>query len=141
MFDNSAKYDTQDPSVRGINKFYGYTDCDSLVHANSARIGWEWYQNQLLIYAYTYDDRSTHDGQLMGSVPLNTDVVYTISNNGDHYDFEYSYKDNNCKTVTAKLSAPRGCSDSGGILRARLWPYFGGNATAPHDIKMYIDEI
>ena len=127
--------------MRGINKFYGYTDCDSLVHNNSARIGWEWYQNQLLIYAYTYDDSSAHDGQLIGAVPLNTDVLYTISNNGDHYDFEYSYKDNNCKTVTAKISAPRGCTGTGGVLRARLWPYFGGNATAPHDIKMYIDEL
>jgi len=141
MFDDSAKYDPQDPSIRGINKFYGYTDCNSLVHNNSARFGWEWYQNQLLIYAYTYANSSTHDGQLMGAVPLNTDVLYKISNNGDHYDFEYTYQDSEQKTVDVKMSAPRGCSDNGGDFRFRLWPYFGGNATAPHDVTIYVDEI
>jgi hypothetical protein len=48
----------------------------------------------------------------------------------DQYKFEV-----NGKTVLL----PRHCS--GKYVRYKLYPYFGGDEVAPHDIKIYLNEL
>ena len=55
----------------------------------------------------------------------------TMSVQENLYQFTY-----NGKTVTM----PRHCTGSS-IQGYRLYPYFGGDETAPHDIYVYIKEL
>jgi len=127
-FDDSAIYQTQNPTNQAdINKLYGFSDCMSKHQENSARIGWRWYNNELQILGYTYADGNRHH-KLITSAPLNEYFEASIIISG----YEYQFKVNN-ETVYL----PRGCNKEVGVAY-RLFPYFGGDETAPHDIKIKI---
>ncbi len=130
-FDSSAIYTQQEASPRGVNKLRGFSDCGSAHHENSARFGWEWIDSQLLIYAYTYAN-SVRAYEVMGAVPLNRDVTYTIESVDGEYIFTYRSA-GEIKVQRMK----RGCSGKGGV-RYLLYPYFGGEAVAPHDIRFKV---
>src|SRR5688572_23124258 len=54
-FDASAQYYFQEGGFQDSkNKLLGFSDCNSLHHQNSARFAWQWYNDQLEIYAYCY---------------------------------------------------------------------------------------
>lgn len=130
IFDDSAIYTTQAPDNQGdINKLYGFSDCDSTHQDNSARFGWRWFNNQLEIHAYTYVD-GIRSSQYIKNVNLNQSHVYQLNIVSDHYEMIVD---------DTKVSMPRGCSTSS-ILKYKLFPYFGGDEVAPHDIKIIIAE-
>lgn len=136
VFDSSAVYPTQSVETRGINKLYGFSDCKELSHMEeSARFGWEWYNNQLEISAFVHKD-GAFKFKFITAVPLNEKVDYTVDSSGNQYTF----------TVQAPNQAPvsvtmdRGCEDDGHFGDYRVWPYFGGKETAPHEIKILIKE-
>src|SRR5690606_41284654 len=55
--DSSCVYKNPHPENQDdINKLYGFSDCTSLHHANSARFGWNWKDGALRIHAYCYVD-------------------------------------------------------------------------------------
>lgn len=132
MFDNSAIYQTTSPADQDdINKLYGFTDCFSLVHSNSARFGWRWYNDKLEIDAYTYVGGGDHISQTVGFVKPNESHDYSIQIQGAQYIFTLD----NLPPVTMA----RGCT-SANADGYRLYPYFGGTETAPHQVTIYIDE-
>lgn len=128
ILDSSCIYTTTDPSNQAdINKLFGYADCSSHHHKNSARFGWNWYQGALRIHAYCYVD-SVRKYREIGTVKVNEEFeckltlqpnVYIFSLNGD----------------TVKME--RGCSDQKayGYL---LYPYFGGDEPSPQDMNIKI---
>lgn len=131
-FDSSAAYvftgsDAADQT--DINKLYGFSDCTSLHHKNSARVGWNYNPATKTVdvwgYAYANAKRSNI---YLGSAEMNTFESYTIQVNGDHYLFHF--KGNT-------VSLPRGCTTSK-ALGYRDFPYFGGNQVAPHEVKISI---
>ena len=116
-----------------MNKLKGFSDCGHLHHVDSARFGWEWYQNQLLIYGYTYVN-SVMKFTVMAAVPLNVDVNYDIKATDAGYVFTVSYPG-----FQNTMTMPRGCTGDGG-LRYLLEPYFGGDETAPHNVMIRITD-
>lgn len=131
IFDSSCIYTSYNPeNIYDINKLYGFSDCNTLHHENSARVGWLWNGKAIELYAYCYVD-SVRKSKMLGTIPIGTPAELTINVQSTKYMFTY-------KGVTTTM--PRHCNGAG-IQGYRLYPYFGGDETAPHDIRVYIKEL
>jgi hypothetical protein len=128
-FDSSAIYTSVKPNNQAdINKLYGMADCDSNHHQNSARFGWRWYKNNLEILAYAYKG-GKWDYRLIGTASFDVYHQYEISFEKNKYVFKFD-------NLTAEM--PRQCE--GTASGYKLFPYFGGDETAPHDVSIWIKE-
>lgn len=131
LFDSSCMYSSKlAENFYDINKLYGFSDCNTLHHENSARVGWLWNGTAIELHAYTYVD-SVRASKLLGTVALNTPADLTISVQGNQYVFTY-----NGTTITM----PRGCNATK-ASGYQLYPYFGGDETAPHEMHIYIKNL
>ncbi|MBY0481728.1 MAG: hypothetical protein K2Q21_10255 [Chitinophagaceae bacterium] len=138
-FDSSAIYTTVDPlNQSDINKLYGFADGVSFNtyytipphHINSARFGWAWYNNALRIFGYCYNDSVRVSKQLQtveigkwyhaGIRLLNGGYEFTVENKKD--------------TMARTVNTPT-------IIGYKLFPYFGGTETAPHDVTIKIRDV
>ncbi len=132
VFDSSCIYSTKEPGNAGdINKLYGFSDCGSLHHENSARVGWTWNGRAVDLYAYCYKD-SIRSSKLLGSVSIGTPCELAIRPQAAQYVFEL-------KGFPA-VYMQRGCSTSA-ISGYQLYPYFGGDETASRDVHIYIKDL
>ncbi len=129
-FDSTAVYETVKPNNQAdINKLYGMSDGNSHHHTNSARFGWRWYNNRLEVLAYTYVNKE-RKFELIDTVALNKPYVYELRLEDNKYVFLLNEK---------RVEMPRAFTGKGeGLL---LYPYFGGDEVAPHDIKIVIREL
>jgi hypothetical protein len=128
---NSAIYQTVDPNNQAdINKLYGFSDNNQEHHTNSARIGWRWFNNQLELLAYIYNN-TVQTEQFITAVPLNQEITCSIKAEGNLYTFKV-----NNTTVTM----PR-VSSTAGAVGYQLYPYFGGDEPSPQEIKILIKDI
>ncbi len=128
MFDSSAIYATPlKEDQADINKLLGMSDCKTLHHTNSARIGWRWYEESLQILAYTYVN-GERQSSFITTVALNEIYDYSILMEEDRYVF---------KVGEHEVEMQRGCS--GAANGYMLYPYFGGNNAAPHDVSIWIN--
>ena len=137
IFDETAVYETNDPNNQAdINKLFGFADCNSLHHENSARFGWRWdnVSEQLEILAYVYAE-GVLTFQSIGFVELNRAYRYHLLLYDDHYSFEVE------GVSTTRLEMNRGATVCNKGLYYRLWPYFGGDEKAPHDISIFMRRI
>lgn len=129
IFDDSAEYTLEVTSDQGdINKLVGFSDCTQHHQSESGRIGWRWFNDELQILAYTYLEGNL-SFELMGAVPLNTEVDISIRIVGD----TYQYSGEGLQSVTMQRSST--CESGENYW---LWPYFGGNQTAPHAVKIQL---
>lgn len=133
MFDETAIYQSQTwENQYDINKLMGFSDANSMHHTNSARFGWRWADNQLEIFAYVYANGERTVMEKLGTVQLNQTENYILAIDGDSYVFTLGenppvrFKRGN----TAKIGA-----------HYMLYPYFGGDEPAPHDINIMIRMI
>ncbi|MEP1033539.1 hypothetical protein [Ekhidna sp.] len=129
IFNQSAIYETQtQENQHDINKLMGFADCNSNHHQNSARFGWRWLEGKLEIHAYAYvnGERRT---ELIGIVDLDQAFDYQLQLTNDHYVFYLQGYD----LVKIERNAP--CTRG---LYYMLYPYFGGDETAPHDILIQV---
>ena len=130
-FDNSAIYSTVlAENQQDINKLYGFSDNDGEHQQYSARLGWNWNNNALHILAYCYNN-GVRDAQEITTIPIGTDVSCSISVTGNVYVFTVN-------GVTVKMPRTATTTAAKGY---KLYPYFGGDETAPHDIKILIKEV
>lgn len=130
QFDSTAIYQTVNPANQAdINKLYGLSDCNSDHHTNSARFGWRWYNNRLEIHAYTYVNKQ-RASEYITSVEMGKQNVFELRLEDNQYVFLLN---------DVRVVMPRGCTGSGeGYL---LYPYFGGDEVAPHDITIRIRDL
>lgn len=129
-FDSSAVYTTVDLANQGdINKLYGVADCGAMHQTNSARFGWRWYNNQLEIHAYTYLN-TKRQSAYMGTVALGRKSICELELGDQAYTFWLDGK---------QVTLPRACTGAGAGYQ--LYPYFGGDEAAPHDIQIIIREL
>jgi hypothetical protein len=131
VFDSSAIYQTIKPENQyDINKLYGFSDCETMHHENSARFGWRWNARSVELYAYWYNDSTRHH-QFLDNVSIGQTVELAIKALPQQYQFSIK---------KATYLFPRNCSSTlvNGYL---LYPYFGGDETAPHDIRIRIKEL
>lgn len=125
LFENSCAYDLGNVNQNDINKLFGFNAYNSLHHENSARFGWVYKDSLIEIYAYIYEN-STRYFEKIANVKLNKWNTFELQNTGTAYVFKvnesvYIYeKDLNCVTKYNYM----------------LYPYFGGNEVAPHDITI-----
>lgn len=126
-FTNSCLYT---PENDDINKLYGFTDANSLVHDNSVRFGWRHDgQGTIEIFAYWYTDGKRGWEKLGTTLPYVIDD-YEIWARDDWYYFRFN---------NIEFSTKRTVNSEHGI-RSRLFPYFGGDRPAPNDILIFIHE-
>jgi hypothetical protein len=126
-FDSSAIYTNKDASNQGdINKLYGFGE-DGGHHENSARFGWNWENRKLNLYAYSYVEGERHS-VFLGNAVIDKEYSCTIRLTADAYVFHFN---NNTRSISRALNS----KIASGYL---LYPYFGGDETAPHEIRIYI---
>lgn len=132
-FDQTARYDLGNNNQYDINKLMGFSDCNSLHHENSIRFGWRYSieKDNIEIFAYAYSN-SVMNYHYMGDVAINQNVQYRIQIIDDYFVLSF----NESEFVEIKRT-----SDCDKGLYYLLFPYFGGNEKAPHDISIFIEEL
>lgn len=131
-FDETARYVFEDQTHQDAkNKLLGFSDCNSAHHENSARFGWQWYNDRLEIYAYCYVN-GVRTEEFVGTKELHKTGRYEITIRDDEYVFRL---DNGEPVVL-----PRGNTCDKGVYYM-LWPYFGGTLAAPHNVHVAISII
>jgi hypothetical protein len=129
-FDSSCIYKTLAPENQwDINKLYGFADNNALHHQFSARFGWRWSEGALRLFAYTYNNGERSSKEL-GTIPIGKDVKCAIVVKGEQYVFSVNDKE---------VAIPRH-STSATARGYQLYPYFGGDETAPHEVRIWIRE-
>lgn len=130
-FDSSAIYQTVDPANQyDINKLYGFSDNGKQHHEFSARVGWRWSDGALRLFGYIYNN-SVVSYQEIGAVSIGEQHTCSIKVSGSSYIF----------TVDGKsITMPRESAGDAAV-GYKLYPYFGGDETAPHDMTISIKEL
>jgi len=129
-FNSSAIYTTVDPQNQyDINKLYGFTEGQD-PHGNSARIGWAFNDGALRLYAYAYNN-GQRISQEICTVNIGETINCAIKIEGNNYVFLVNDK-------LVKLSRAQAGETAQGY---QLFPYFGGDETAPHAIRISINDL
>lgn len=129
-FDSSAVYNSQDAvNQDDVNKLIGFSDCNTNHQENSARLGWSWNGKKIAVYAYAYSNK-TRIIKTLGTVDVNQSFPCSVTAGAGYYYF----KVNNHTDSIARL-----CTGQSGY-RYKLFPYFGGDEVAPHDVRIVIVE-
>ena len=132
MFDKTAVYKTvKEENQADINKLFGVSDCKSHHMDNSIRFGWRYYNDRLQLLWFKHENNKFDYGFITYIKP---DTLYTCSIEIKP-DYYLLCVDNTCELV------PRNCSKNTDFKRYILWPYFGGNETAPHDIHIRLQRL
>jgi len=144
-FDESCKYDLKDEDQLDINKLFG-TSFGFNHHKNSFRIGWAYNikTNKIELYNYWYEN-SIRFSSLITSVPINLKTIvsvkfhpkdinnYTLGDLGGYIETSVSAIGINPIKTTVPYDLEN--VPQYGLV---LFPYFGGNKTAPHNIKIFL---
>ncbi len=129
-FDSSAIYSTIDPANQyDINKLYGFADNEEHHHKFSARIGWRWSDNALRLFSYIYNKGDVSYEELC-AISIGKEYSCSIKITSNLYIFSVD-------GVTSTMPRLSTTSKAKGY---KLFPYFGGDETAPHDITIRISE-
>lgn len=130
-FDSSAIYQTADPANQyDINKLYGFSDNNADHHQYSARFGWRWTEGALRLFAYVYNTGEVFSKEL-ATVSINQEISCSIQIT----DTRYLFQVNDIVDSMPRLSK---------TIKAKgyqLYPYFGGDEAAPHEINIWIRNV
>jgi hypothetical protein len=110
-----------------VNKLIGYSDCGRWHSENSYRIGWRSNDSTIELLAYIRENSQFRFHTITTVLP---NELITISI--DYLDDKYIACINNICDTTERT-----CSDWSG-RKYSLFPFFGGQETAPHDIRIWI---
>jgi len=128
-FDSTAIYECVDPvNQYDVNKLFGVSD-GGLHIRNSARVGWRWLDGNLELLAFTHLNGQFHFEKIR-NVEIGKEYQCEISL-GESYLFSCA-GGGEVKSVEMERWEPATGS------RYYLWPYFGGDEKAPHDIFIKI---
>jgi hypothetical protein len=126
-FDSSAIYQTVNSANQyDVNKLLGFSEGNDH-HLNSARIGWAWNKNALRLYAYVYTNGTMKFREIV-TVGIGETIKCKIGIAENHYTFSV---DNSYVELERWNTGPA-------VPGYMLYPYFGGDETAPHTITIQI---
>jgi len=132
ILDESAYYETEIPeNQHDVNKIYGFSDFGAKHQKYSIRLGWRYIENNLELCWLRHED-GVHSSATIKIIQ--PDVIYNATI--DIKTFYYVIVIDNDTTLVRRR--PEG--NWGLIRRYYLYPYFGGNEYAPHDITIKIKE-
>jgi hypothetical protein len=130
-FDSTAIYETASPENQpDINKLYGFSDDDADHHQYSARFGWRWSDKALRLFAYVYNNGSVTSKELT-VVNIGAEITCSIKVTSTNYLFTVN-------EVTTQLPRMATTEKAKGY---QLYPYFGGDEVAPHQINIWIKNL
>ncbi len=131
QFDSTAIYKTLSAENQyDINKLYGFSDNNASHHLYSARFGWRWSDGALRLFAYTYN-KGIMASEELGTIAIGQEARCSIKVTATTYIFTLN---DSVKTLP-RLSTT---ATAQGYL---LYPYFGGDETAPHYITISIKDL
>jgi|LauGreDrversion4_2_1035121.scaffolds.fasta_scaffold261000_2 hypothetical protein len=130
-FNDSCLYDLGTSDQKDINKLFGVSS--GLHHTNSARFGWRAEGNKIKLSSYCYINEKRKSKDL---IDLETNRWYklTVIIRPGAYIFEVEDEDN------LLISSSIG-TDQKFYWGYNLWPYFGGNQKAPHDMFIELEDF
>ena len=127
-FDSSAIYQTTDRENQyDINKLYGFSDNNMDHHQYSARFGWRWSDGALRLFAYVYNEGKVESKEL-SAVNIGEEIHCSIKVQSDTYLFSLN---NQLTEMPRKSTTLTGKG-------YQLYPYFGGDELAPHEVDIWI---
>ena len=128
-FDSSAVYQTLDPANQADwNKLMGFSDCGTLHHSNSIRLVWRYapQKAQIEIGEYRYSGGERFFTSIGATAIGDTNTAAIIAG------------ENNYHIMLNDMQVQRSRKCSTRMSSYWLYPYFGGDETAPHDISIHI---
>lgn len=136
-FTSSCKYNIG-KDQDDINKLFGLSF--GFHHKNSARIGWRWNNKtnriELLAYVYRKGKRVNEWDEniiISNNIELNEEIILELLVTRESYLFSV---DTYSGIKSIELKHEKLCK-----LGYELYPYFGGNQTAPHNIEILLEKI
>jgi len=130
-FDSTAIYETRlAENQYDINKLYGFSDNNADHHEYSARFGWRWSDHALRLFAYVYNE-GTVSSKGLTTVAIGAEINCSIKISGNNYLF----------TVNGETTPMPRLSTTEKAKGYQLYPYFGGDETAPHEISIWISPL
>ena len=130
-FDSTAIYSNVNPDNQlDINKLYGFSDNNSAHQDFSARFGWRWSENALRLFGYVYNN-GIRSSKELGTVAIGAENNCSITVNPKSYVF----------ALNGKIDSLPRTSTTAKATGYKLYPYFGGDETAPHTIYIWIKEL
>lgn len=130
-FDSSAIYQNLNPANQyDINKLLGFSDNNADHHQFSARFGWRWSDNALRLFGYIYN-KGVMSFKELGTVAIGAENTCSIKVTNGAYIFTLNGKS---ETMPRLSTTAKGSG-------YKLYPYFGGDETAPHSISIWIKEL
>jgi hypothetical protein len=138
-FTDSCIYDHGDDDQLDVNKLFGLSF--GFHHKNSIRFGWRWdtKYDMIQLYGYTYLNGSRiiepitylllNKNYVLGIEVCDTCYHLTVYDCDDYNSFGGRKK---FSTTMLKGDIPK--------WGYHLYPYFGGNKVAPHNIYLYMDD-
>jgi len=132
MLDQSAYYESEIPeNQHDVNKIYGMSDFGLRHQKYSIRLGWRYINNNLELCWLRHEEGRHSSATIRVIEP---DIIYSATI--DIKTFYYVIVIDSDTTLVRRR--PEG--NWGLIRRYYLYPYFGGNEYAPHDITIKIKE-
>ena len=126
IFDNRAIYDLGTNDQKDINKLFGLSY--GLHHTNSIRFGWRPVGNSIEILSYCYFNRQRLRAERVAIVDLFRPYYYQIKKSMFNYILTVSSDKSTVYKHIYHSDIPK--------WGYQLYPYFGGNCPAPHDIEI-----
>lgn len=127
VFKQNCLYRFGDADDFDVNKLFGRSF--GFHHKNSVRFGWRPFKGKIAIFSYVYrnGERSINE---LGICDIDKKYTFQIKCKDNFTLFEMG--DESHKTRF-------GVNTSGSPFGYKLYPYFGGNRKAPHDIDIRLD--
>jgi len=132
MLDESAFYTTEIPeNQHDVNKIYGFSDFGVTHQKYSIRLGWRYINGKIELCWLRHED-GIHSSATIRTIEPNEIYNATINITTFYYQIVVE------GDTTLVRRRPEG--NWGIVRRYYLYPYFGGNEYAPHDITIKIKD-
>jgi hypothetical protein len=134
-FDESCLYTIDDNDKYDVNKLFGFSTT-IFHHKQSARLGWRCLDGsniQLLTYSYNDSKRDLKDLDVICEVKPDQLFFAEIIDLEDKYEYRV-FLDTDDFIIKHDKKKKDWMP-----FHYFLFPYFGGNKTAPHDMKIFIE--
>ena len=130
MLDESAIYETEVPENQSdVNKIYGMSDFGKRHQKYSIRLGWRYIRGEIQLCWLRHEEGRHSSGTIR---TIEIDEIYNAVINITTFYYQFVIDGD----TTLVRRRPEGYW--GLVRRYYLYPYFGGNEYAPHDITIKI---
>lgn len=132
-FNKSCAYFLNEIDQYDVNKLFGFSN-GFFHHQDSVRFGWNYLDHKIVIYAYIYENGKRISSYIC-RLELETENKLTIFVENDCYVFQVE------KLKTGLKSKVKIFKSKKFTFGYNLWPYFGGNNAAPHDMSIELTKV